>query len=88
MDKQIMENIYEKFGEEALRDIERSGYDGNMFLVYAEGGEFEILGGLFSNHSMTVDEALEVMGIDMDDLVEGLGWDGWDPDALHLVPVA
>lgn len=88
MDKKIRENILETYGEDALREIENTGYDGNVLLVYCEGGEFEILGGIFTNHSMTVDEALEILDIDMDDLVEGLGWDGWDVDALRLVDVA
>lgn len=48
-------------------------YYGNIFL-----------GEVLTNHSMTVDEALEFSGIDMDKYAKDHGWDDWDWEELRM----
>ena len=43
-----------------------------------------LLGEVITNHSMTVDEALEVLGIDMDKVAQENGWDDWDFEELRM----
>ena len=43
-----------------------------------------LLGEVITNHSMTVDEALEILGIDMDNVAQENGWDDWDFEELHM----
>lgn len=81
------EQITEQYGAEALKKIEQSQYNGNMLLVYADNYSFEIIGGILANHSMSVDDAIDLTDVDMDAWAAEQGWDGWDWDALHLVDV-
>lgn len=68
----------------ALRKIEESHFSGNALLVYADECTFEIIGGILTDGIM-VDEALDLLDIDMDDYAEERHWDGWDYDALDIV---
>lgn len=43
-----------------------------------------LLGEVLTNHSMTVDEALELVGVDMDKYAEEHGWDDWDWEELRM----
>lgn len=43
-----------------------------------------LLGEIMTNHSMTVDEALDCLGIDMDEYALEKGWDDWDYEELRL----
>lgn len=43
------------------------------------------LGEVYTNRSLTMEEALYALGIDMDDFADEHGWDGWDYDALNFV---
>ncbi|RKI90412.1 hypothetical protein D7V94_13335 [Parablautia intestinalis] len=81
------EQILEDYGAEVLEKIEQAEYDGNMLLVYSDDNVFEIIGGILTNHSMSVDDALELLGVDMDAWAEGKGWEGWDWEALELLDV-
>lgn len=55
-----------------------------MKVVYKEEGQDQIvLAEITANRSMTVWEALEVAGVDMDECAEENGWDGWDPEAIQ-----
>ena len=54
----------------------------NMKLVIKY--EDEVLGTVHTNHGMTVWEALELLGIDMDKFAAEQGWDGWDADYLSM----
>lgn len=38
---------------------------------------------ILTDHSMTVDEALEISGIDMDEYAQEQGWDDWDWEELR-----
>ncbi len=42
-----------------------------------------LLGEVLANHSMTEDEALEFVGVDMDEYAKKQGWDGWNPEELR-----
>lgn len=44
----------------------------------------ELIGSLFTNRSMTVYEALDLMGIDMDVYAQEHDWDDWDPEELRM----
>lgn len=43
-----------------------------------------LLGEIMTNHSMTIDEALECLGVDMDGFAYANGWDDWDYDDLRM----
>lgn len=43
-----------------------------------------LLGEVLTNHSMTVDEALEFIGVDMDKFAEERGWENWDWEELRM----
>ena len=81
------EQIMENYGTEALAKIENTEHEGNMLLVYADGNTFEIIGGIITNHSMSVDDMLDLLGIDMDTWASDQGWEDWDYEALQLVDV-
>lgn len=82
------EQIIEQYGKEALEKIERADYTGNVLLVYADDYVFEIIGGVLTNHSMSVDDILDLLDIDMDEYAEENDWDGWDFGALKMLDVA
>ncbi len=87
MKEHVRERIMEQYGAEALEKIENANLSGNMFLVYADDYVFEIIGGILTNHSMSVDDAIDFLGVDMDAWAEDQGFDGWDYGALCLVDV-
>lgn len=39
---------------------------------------------VMTNHSMSVEDMLELMEIDMDEFAASHGWDDWDPGLLRL----
>lgn len=39
---------------------------------------------IITNQSMTVDEALNCLGINMDEFASTKGWDDWDYECLRL----
>ena len=43
-----------------------------------------LLGEIMTNQSLTVDEALNCLGINMDAFAYEQGWDDWDYDYLRL----
>lgn len=60
-----------------------SGND--MIIVYDAGSEIYFMGSIMTNRSMSLDEALNLIGWDeetMDEMTEALGWDGWDYDEI------
>lgn len=56
-----------------------------MLLVYVENKEIKVLGDIMTNHSMSVEDAIDLLNINMDDIAEENEWDGWNPEALHLM---
>lgn len=83
------EFILENYGEKAVETIENYMQDSktNLLLVYKDENTFNILGGILTNHSMTIDEALKLLEIDMNTFVEEQGWEDWDYEALDLIGV-
>lgn len=54
--------------------------DYTMVLKYAD----TVLGRILTNHGLTIDEALNLLDIDMDKYAEEQGWEGWDYEQLSL----
>lgn len=69
--------------DNALRDKMMS--QDRDYLVYAAGDEYYLLGTILTNHGMSIDDALDLCGIDMDEIADEAGWDGWDYDNLMYV---
>lgn len=55
-----------------------------MKLYYNDNGNKILLTEVITNHSMSIDDALNLSGIDMDKWAEGQGWDNWDYEALEM----
>lgn len=58
--------------------------DDRITLVYEENEERIELGKILTNHNMSVDEALDLLDIDMDAFAQEQGWDDWNYEALKL----
>lgn len=43
-----------------------------------------LLGNILTNHSMSIDDALESLEIDMDEYAREQGWDGWEWESLRM----
>jgi hypothetical protein len=56
----------------------------NWEIVYKDQTGEYVVGHCVTNHSISVDEALDIAGIDMDAYAEQNGWDGWDWGCLEL----
>lgn len=54
--------------------------DYTMVLKYAD----TVLGRILTNHGLTIDEALNLLDIDMDKYAAEQGWEGWDYEQLSL----
>lgn len=63
---------------------EENATDDRITLVYEESGIRIELGKILTNRSMSVDDALQILGIDMDAFTAAQGWDGWNYEALKL----
>lgn len=75
---------FQKIDKALAADL--SGND--MIIVYDAGSEIYFMGSIMTNHSMSLDEALNLIGWDdeiMTKTVENLGWDGYDYDAISDV---
>lgn len=53
-------------------------------LFYEENGEKILIGEVVTNHSMSIDDILSLLDINMDDFAEQQGWDGWNYEALKM----
>lgn len=54
--------------------------DYTMVLKYAD----TVMGRILTNHGLTIDEALNLLDIDMDKYAAEQGWEGWDYEQLSL----
>lgn len=59
--------------------------DDRLTLVYAEGNIRVELGKILTNKSISIDDALNILGIDMDAFADKQGWDGWNYESLKLI---
>lgn len=89
MRESARERIIEEYGEENLERIKKylSGKGATEILVYHDKHTFEIIGHIFTNHSMSIEDALNLLDVDMDEWTKEKRWDDWDYDALELVDV-
>ena len=55
-----------------------------MKLYYNDNGNKILITEVMTNHSMSVDDALAIAGIDMDKWTEEQRWDNWDYGALEM----
>lgn len=55
-----------------------------MKLVYAESGERIVLGEVLTNHSMSIEDVIDLLEIDMEQFAYDRGWDDWNYEALKL----
>lgn len=53
-----------------------------MKLWYNDNGNKILVNEIITNHSMSIDDALE--NVDMDAFADEQGWDGWDYEALEM----
>ena len=56
--------------------------DDRLTLVYQEGDVRVELGKILTNKSISIDDALRILGIDMDSFADKQGWDGWDYEVV------
>lgn len=43
-----------------------------------------LLGEVITNHSMSIEDAIELLDINMDDVAKENGWDDWDYEELRM----
>lgn len=56
-----------------------------MQIIYVHGDDDkEVIGNIITNRSLTVEEALEMIGVNMDNYAVERGWEGYDPLAIRL----
>lgn len=54
-------------------------------LMYVhETNEKEVLGEILTNKSLSVEDALDILEINMEEYTQQQGWDDYDPNALEL----
>lgn len=56
-----------------------------MKVYYKDEYVNELVCEVMTNHSMTIDEALDLCDVDMDEFASEKGWEDWDYDALVAV---
>lgn len=56
-----------------------------MKLVYVHSeSDVEVIAEIVSNHSISVEEAIELSGVNMDVYAEEQGWESYDYNALKV----
>ena len=55
-----------------------------MKLYYNDNENRILVAEVITNHSMNVDDVLQLAAINMDDFADKQGWDGWDFEALEM----
>lgn len=54
-------------------------------LIYKdETGSYQIAA-VVTNHSMSINDILQLSGVDMNQWADDQGWDGWDWDNLEII---
>ena len=60
----------------------------DIIVVYEAGDKTYFMGSVITNHGLSEDEVLDLIGWDdetMTEAVEKIGWDGYDYDAIAIV---
>lgn len=55
-----------------------------LYIYYKDETGIYLIGKIMTNRSITVDEALEIAGVNMDQWADAKGWDGYDWDRIDL----
>lgn len=55
-----------------------------LYIYYKDETGTYLIGEITTNRSITVDEALEIAGVDMDQWADAKGWDGYDWNCIEL----
>jgi hypothetical protein len=55
-----------------------------MKLWYNDNGSKTLVAEVVTNHSMSIDDALDIADVDMDTFASEHGWDDWDYEALEM----
>lgn len=55
-----------------------------LYLYYIENEELELICSTLTNHSMSIEDMLELNEIDMDEYAKSQGWDDWNYESLYL----
>lgn len=67
------------------REENMEAYKGAKYEIVYKDEEGEVIVAEYSgNRSHTVDQALEITGVDMDEFAEENDWDGWDWNCLEV----
>jgi len=67
------------------REENMEAYKGAKYEIVYKDEEGEVIVAEYSgNRSHTVDQALEIAGVDMDEFAEENDWDGWDWNCLEI----
>lgn len=56
----------------------------NYEIIYNDDGNITVVDSFSGNMGLTVDQALELCGVDMDEFADNQGWDGWDWNSLDI----
>lgn len=59
--------------------------DDCVTLIYEEGDIRFVVGMMLTNHSISIDEMITLLDVNMDEFANAHGWDSWDYGALRLV---
>ena len=59
-------------------------YNKYEIIYIHEEDNIEIIGEFSGNMSLTVDQALDLCNIDMDEYADAKGWDGYDWNSLDI----
>jgi hypothetical protein len=55
-----------------------------LYIYYKDETGTYLIGEIMTNRSITVDEALEIAGVDMDQWADAKSWDGYDWNCIEL----
>lgn len=55
-----------------------------LYIYYKDETGTYLIEEIMTNRSITVDEALEIAGVDMDQWADTKGWDGYDWNCIEL----
>lgn len=55
-----------------------------MKVIYNDCDEKIVLGEIMTNHSLSVFEAIDILGIDLEEWRESLGWEDYDSNCFDF----
>lgn len=86
----MLQAIKEAYGEkirqqaaELLAACRKGGNCGDI-LLYVDENTVAYIGSVLTNHSATIDEMLDIIGVDMDAFADAMCWDGWNFENIYV----